>query len=104
MEYFCSSLSKEERDANLNHVVRFQTLKSSVSKSGYMEKQMEIPKWWVLTEQDLLFPVSGQESRIKKGGFQHVERLNSDHNPWVSQPEQLSAIILRVAKQIEEAK
>lgn len=54
------------------------------------------PTTFVITEQDAIFPVAGQEALAARAGSR-VERLDSSHSPFLSQPEALADIIERAA-------
>jgi pimeloyl-ACP methyl ester carboxylesterase len=50
-----------------------------------------VPSTYVITEKDNAFPVPAQEAMARRG--QRVHRINSCHSPFMSQPENMAALI-----------
>jgi pimeloyl-ACP methyl ester carboxylesterase len=50
-----------------------------------------VPSTYVITEKDNAFPVLAQEAMAKRA--QRVRRINSCHSPFLSQPENMAALI-----------
>ncbi|MDF2492765.1 MAG: hypothetical protein K0Q58_1343 [Microbacterium sp.] len=57
------------------------------------------PTTFVVTEQDAIYPVVGQEALAARAGS-HVERLRTSHSPFLSQPDALADIVERAALRV----
>jgi pimeloyl-ACP methyl ester carboxylesterase len=79
-----------------------QATKRSVALAGHLGLETvrqpltraawrSIPSTYVITEKDNAFPVLGQEAMAKRA--QRMHRINSCHSPFLSQPENLPALI-----------
>ncbi|RDW74232.1 hypothetical protein BP5796_07674 [Coleophoma crateriformis] len=64
------------------------------------------PSWYVLAERDTVVPPAVAEAMINgmkqlyPGAFEVVERMDTGHSPFLSQPENLGKILIRAAKEL----
>ncbi|RDW67521.1 hypothetical protein BP6252_08917 [Coleophoma cylindrospora] len=64
------------------------------------------PSWYILAERDNMIPPAMAEAMINgmkqlyPGSFNVVERMDTGHSPFLSQPENLGKILIRAAKEL----
>lgn len=77
-------------------VVKTHSLKNYNSFPDFVDKDISIPKTYVLCEEDLALAVEYQAFFIGNGGYEDVIRLPSGHFPFLSMPEKMIDIISEI--------
>lgn len=93
---FFSDLAPEEADDAWAHLHRKQTTKSFDTWPQCVEKEYRCAKTYILCENDNAVPSAFQEQMAGLGGFE-VVRVKSGHAPFLTIPEEVVAIVTRVA-------
>ncbi|KAL4897236.1 Alpha/beta hydrolase fold-1 [Aspergillus ambiguus] len=92
---FFSDLSPEDADHAWAHLHKKQTTKSFDTWPQCVESEYRCPKTYILCENDTTVPPPFQEQMAGLGGFDIV-RVKSGHAPFLTVPEEVVAIIIRV--------
>ena len=60
-------------------------------------RRIPLPSTYIECTRDRAIPVALQREMHRRGGFDRIETLESDHSPFLSQPETLASLLDRVA-------
>ncbi|KAF9891241.1 hypothetical protein FE257_004805 [Aspergillus nanangensis] len=93
---FFGGLTPEEIEFEWAHLEKKQTRKSFTVFPQYVESEIQCPKTYILCEQDEAVPPAFQEQMARLGGYDIV-RLDSAHAPFLTIPQEVVAIIEKVA-------
>ncbi|KAL2833798.1 Alpha/beta hydrolase fold-1 [Aspergillus cavernicola] len=92
-----TDLSPEQMDIEWNTMFKKQSLKSFHTFPRYIESEYRCSKTYILCEKDETVPPPFQEQMAGSGGFDIV-RLESGHSPHLSVPEDVVAVVTKVAE------
>lgn len=96
---FYNDLTTQQIDEIWPTVVKTHSLKNYNSFPEFVDKEINVPKTYILCEDDVALPVEYQAYFIGNGGYEDVVRLPSGHFPFLKMPEKMIEIICRVAEQ-----
>lgn len=96
---FFSDLAPEEADDAWARLHKKQTTKSMDTWPQCVESDYRCPKTYILCENDTAVPPVFQEQMAGLGGFDIV-RVKSSHAPFLTIPEEVVAIVTRVAEAV----
>ncbi|KAJ5683347.1 hypothetical protein N7462_006512 [Penicillium macrosclerotiorum] len=94
---FFSDIPPEQAEIEFASLFRKQTIKSFRTLPQYVAADYQCPKTYVLSENDKSVPPEWQE-KMAELGKHDIIRVSSGHASFLSIPEEIVAIITRVAE------
>ncbi|KAH9907943.1 Alpha/beta hydrolase fold-1 [Xylariomycetidae sp. FL2044] len=101
MESGWSDLSPEARKANELHVLKYMTTKTFATLPQFAEKEITIPKWYIVCDEDKAASSKAQEKFAEIGRFDHVIHIPAGHCPFISMPDRIVEILLDAVKNLQ---
>jgi len=92
-----SDLAPEQREEMWTTAITTHSEANFHSLPKFVDKDMTIPKTYVICEDDHALTVEYQAYFVGNGGYEHVVRLPSGHFPFVSMPDRIVDVICEVA-------
>ncbi|KAK4449778.1 Alpha/Beta hydrolase protein [Podospora aff. communis PSN243] len=100
---FYSDVEPEKADKAFSGLCKYQSWRSMNTPPQFVEREIEVPKMYVVCERDKTVLPNVQESMVKTGEFERVVRLESGHSPFLSMPQRVVEVILGFVGEIEGA-
>jgi pimeloyl-ACP methyl ester carboxylesterase len=98
---FYSDVEPEKADKAFAGLCKYQSWRSMNTLPQFVEREIEVPKMYVLCERDQTVLPSVQEWTVKVGGFERVTRLESGHSPFLSMPDRVVGVVLGFVEGVE---
>ncbi|KAK0738712.1 Alpha/Beta hydrolase protein [Schizothecium vesticola] len=91
---FYSDVAAEVAEEAFRGLCKFKSHASETAVPGFVEREIAVPKMYILCEEDKAVLPDFQERMVEVGGFDRVVRLRSGHSPFLSVPgEVVEAIV-----------
>lgn len=97
---FYSDLTPQQIDEIWPSVVKTHSLRNYNSFPEFVDQDINVPKTYVLCEDDMVLPVEYQAYFIGNGGYEDVVRLPCGHFPFLKMPQMLVKIICEVTERV----
>lgn len=98
---FYSDLAPEVAEEAFRGLWRYKSVASERAVAGVLEREIQVPKMYVLCEEDRAVAPAEQERMVEVGGFGRVVRLRAGHSPFLSKPGEVVDAIVRFCDEIE---
>jgi pimeloyl-ACP methyl ester carboxylesterase len=93
---FYNDMSEEEGRKYLATLTT-QSQDSFETKSEFATSELEIPRWYIVTEKDQAIPVFAQDAMLAGDESFKTFRLDSGHSPMMSQPDKVLEIVKEIS-------
>lgn len=98
---FYSDLPEEVAEEAFRGLWRYKSVASERAVPGFLEREITVPRMYVLCEEDRAVLPAMQERMVEVGGFGRVVRLKAGHSPFLSVPGEVVEAIVRFCGEIE---
>lgn len=97
---FYGDLAPEVAEEAFRGLWRYKSVASERAVPGFLEREIQVPKMYVLCEEDKAVAPGDQERMVEVGGFGRVVRLRAGHSPFLSVPGEVVDAIVRFCGEI----